>query len=211
MCLTLKGMDKSIAHREPQLILSDKELMARCQAGDRSAREDLARACLPRVRRTVVLTTGGGQDTDDLIQTAMVRIFAGLKSYSGKGGFVQWLDKVTVNSVRQYYRRRPFDDLYSFFEESFRSPTSEMRGPDRQTEGQRAIERLTAHLSYIRPKKRLALVLSAAYGYSVREMAEMMDCSLEASKKRLQHGRRELLARMHKDEYLCQVFKEIGQ
>ncbi len=38
--------------------LDDAELLSRSVAGDRRAREELARACIPRVRRMVFLTTG---------------------------------------------------------------------------------------------------------------------------------------------------------
>ncbi|MCP4604943.1 MAG: RNA polymerase sigma factor [Proteobacteria bacterium] len=191
-------------------VLADTDLLARCLSGDRSAREDLARACLPRVRRTVMfMASGRNQDVDDLVQTAMARVFAGLHSFRGNSGFQTWLDRVTINSIRQYYRGRPIDALLFLSDKIAGVSAPNIHNPERKLEGQRLLERLTQHLSTIRPKKRIALVLSIAYGYTCQEAAELMDCSLETAKKRLQHGRRELLSRLHKDRYLSQALKEI--
>lgn len=197
-----------MAKAELDNALSKGDLLSRCAAGERSAREELAAACLPRVRRTVILTMGGGQDTDDLVQTAMARVFAGLGGFRGEAGFVTWLDTVTVNTVRQYYRRRPLNLLFCSSSEPPDACASPVESPDRKLEGQRMLERLAAHLKSIRPNKRVALVLSAAYGYSAREVAELMGCTAETAKKRLQHGRRDLLSRLRKDGYLSQVLKE---
>ena len=190
--------------------IAERDLLRRCREGDRNAREELARACLPRVRRTVLLSSGGGPDVDDLVQTAMARIFVGLGSFRGDSGFTTWMDKVTVNTIRQFYRRRPLDLLFSTAEEPA-EPAPEKGNPDRQFEGQRMLKRLSTHLAAIRPKKRMAVVLSTAYGYSAREAAELMDCSTETAKKRIQAGRRELLSKMRKDPYLRQALMEMAQ
>ncbi len=199
-----------MAPKDFRRVLKDGDLLTRCLEGERAAREELARACLPRVRKTVMLTAGGGPDTDDLVQTAMARIFTGLHTFRGGKGFLAWLDKVTVNAVRQYYRRRPLASLFPPSEEADYSAAPKSQGPESRLEGQRMIERLATHLATIRPKKRYALVLSAAYGYTSSEAGDLMGCSSETAKKRLQHGRRELLSRMRKDPYLCQVLKEIS-
>lgn len=190
--------------------IAEGDLLRRCQEGDRNAREELARICLPRVRRTVLLSSGGGPDVDDIVQTAMARIFVGLGGFRGDSGFATWMDRVTVNTIRQYYRRRPLDLLFPTTEEP--SPPAPAQGnPDRQFEGQRMLKRLATHLASIKPKKRLAIVLSTAYGYSAKEAAKLMDCSTETAKKRIQSGRSELLGRMRKDPYLRQALMEMAQ
>jgi len=195
----------------PELPSRDSDLLERCLMGDRAAREELARACLPRVRRTVFLTTGGGQDTDDLVQSTMARVFAGLGSFRGEAKFATWLDRVTINAVREHYRRRTLVQLFPTDEPREVLPAPENESPERRLEGQRLLERLAAHLAAIRPKKRVALILSAAYGYSVSEVARLTDCTTETAKKRLQHGRREMIARLDQDPQLKRLLKELGR
>jgi len=133
--------------------LQDPILIERSIAGDRSARERLAGACLPRVRRTIFMLVGRSEDAEDLVQISLARIFGGLASFRSESRLTTWMDRIM--------------------------------------------------------KKRTALVLSAAYGYTVSEIAEMTGCTTETAKKRLQHGRRELLARLRKDPCLNAAFEEI--
>lgn len=195
----------------PELPSRDSDLLERCLAGDREAREQLARACLPRVRRTVFLSTGGGQETDDLVQSTMARVFAGLSGFRGEAKFATWLDRVTINAVREHFRRRTLVHLFPSGEPREPLPAPEADNPERRLEGQRLLERLSAHLAAIRPKKRMALILSAAYGYSVAEVAQLTDCTTETAKKRLQHGRREMLARLGQDPQLKRLLKELAR
>lgn len=189
--------------------LEDEELIRLSVEGDRSARERLARACLPRVRRTVFMVAGKTQDADDMAQVAMARVFGGLSGFRMESKLTTWIDRITVNTVREHYRRRPIVSLFPGADWSDNRPSPRNLSPEKKIEGQRMVDALSSHLAHIRPRKRMALVLSVAYGYSVSEIAELVDCSTETAKKRLQHGRRELLARLRKDPYLCAVLQEI--
>ena len=196
-------INKTDVHKLP----SGNDLISQCLAGDRSAKEALAKACIPRVRKTVVLAIGNSQDVDDLVQTTLVRVLLGLRSFQGRAEFNTWLDKVTVNTVRQYFRRRSF---LLFFQptELLPAESNELENPERQLQGQRLLEKLSYHLSFIRPKKRIALILNAAFGYTAPEIAEITGCTPDTAKKRLQHGRREMLSRINHDLCLKQIIRE---
>jgi RNA polymerase sigma-70 factor (ECF subfamily) len=189
--------------------LQDPVLIERSIAGDRSARERLAGACLPRVRRTVFMLVGRSEDAEDLVQISLARIFGGLASFRSESQLTTWMDRITVNTVREHFRRRPLVSLFPAGEWQETADQSGRQEPDRRLDGKRMMELLRSHLSSVRMKKRTALVLSAAYGYTVSEIAEMTGCTTETAKKRLQHGRRELLARLRKDPCLSAAFEEI--
>lgn len=189
--------------------LEDEDLIRRCVEGDRISREKLAMACLPRVRKTVFMTAGRTPDADDLVQVSMTRVFGGLARFRMESKLTTWIDRITINTVREHYRRKPIVGLFPGGDWREDRPTPERLGPDRVLEGRRVTDALSSHLSHIRPKKRMALVLSVAYGYSVSEIATMVGCTVETAKKRLQHGRRELLDRLRKDPYLSGVLQEI--
>jgi RNA polymerase sigma-70 factor (ECF subfamily) len=172
------------------------DLLARCMAEDRAAGEELARRCLPRVRRTVFLLTGVSTDRDDLVQSAMSRAFSSLHGFRSDGSFRAWLDKVTISTVRNHFRRRPLALVFPGFCPATGMATPDEESPERIAAGKEALRDLEPELLAIRPEKRIALVLSAAYGYSAAEIAGIMGCSAEAAKKRVQHARLELLARL---------------
>jgi RNA polymerase sigma-70 factor (ECF subfamily) len=148
---------------------------------------------------------------DDIAQIALIRIFKKLHTVRNRDSFFSWVDKIAVNTVREHFRRGVLDRFMPFAKDPDALPSSSVADPARRTENRRLIDRVVAHLGGIRPKKRTALVLSMAHGYSVSEIAQLTGCSQETAKKRLQHGRRELLTKARKDKYLCRVFQEIDR
>jgi len=189
-------------------VLTD-DLVRRSVDGDRAAQDELAAACLTQVWRTVYLCSGGGPDVEDLVQTAVVRALTKLPSYRPEGKFPAWLDRVTINVVRQHYRRRK---LWLGIVDTLRrtpAPRPDSEATDRRAESRRVLARLAAHMAALRPKYRHAVALSIVRDYSVRDIAEACDCSVEAAKKRLARGRRDLIARLRRDPYCDQIAKEL--
>ena len=190
--------------------LENPELLARSLAGDRQSREELARAALTRVRRTVFLSVSRSSEADDVVQNAMSRIFAALHDFRADAKLSTWIDRISVNAVRDHFRRRPILAALMFVVLSEFEFVFDGSLFDVGLEWWCVLELLWRHLLKIRPQKRIALMLSVAYGYSVNEIAAMTDCTVETAKKRLQHGRRELTSRVRKDPYLFNVLKERG-
>lgn len=187
-------------------LLSKADFLQRARNGDRSSLEKLARAILPRVRKTIFFTMGSNNESEDVVQVAMVRIFRGLSQFRGDAQLETWIDRVTVNAVRAHFRRHPFRSLF-LSPDSGEQMVAPGDTPQDEAEKRELMERLREHLTHIKPKKRIALVLSAAYGYTVSEIAQMTDCSTETAKKRLQHGRSEMMRRLSKDEPLSKILE----
>lgn len=195
----------------PAAIEPPAALVPACVAGDRAARERLARWCLPRVRRTVMLSYGYGADTDDLTQIAVARIFARLGTFRGEASFYVWVDRVTINVVRDHFRRRRFVLPWNDGLDPSDVPAAANVGPDRELERYRLMERLAHHFGAIKSKRRIPLMLAVVHRYSVPEIAAMLDITRDAAKKRVQRGRRELIARLKKDPYCRDALSEMGR
>ncbi|MFO8072325.1 MAG: sigma-70 family RNA polymerase sigma factor [Polyangia bacterium] len=192
-------MDRAGENRVPSSPLDDEALVSLAAAGDREAREALARSSLTRVRRIVHLTTRGGNEADDIVQMALSRAFSRLHTFRGESKFTTWLDRVTINTVREHYRSRPLVHLFFNAEKPAETNAPKSESPERRAQAERLLLSLRQHLDAIRPKKRIALVLFAVYGYTMSEIGSMVGCSVETAKKRVQHGRRELLERLRRD------------
>ncbi len=186
-------------------------LVEACVAGDLNAREALARWCLPRVRRTVLLAYGPGPDADDLAQIAMAKAFSHISSFRQESSFFVWVDKVTVNVVRDHFRKKKLLLLEAPEMEKALRRARQPATLDRQVEGQRLFEKLTDHFAKVPLARRIPLILSMVLGYSVEEIAAITDVGYEAIRKRLWRGRRELLHSVSRDSYCVEVLKELGR
>jgi RNA polymerase sigma-70 factor (ECF subfamily) len=150
-----------------------------------------------------MLTTSRKDDFDDIVQNTLLDILSGLSGYRFEASFTTWIDKITTHAVRRYYRRflnRAWFLTEEIRVESFAAPTYQQ--PEQMVSTQSEMEKLRRWLDKIKPDKRIAVVLGAAYGYTAPEIAEITGCSEETAKKRIQYGRRELLAFMKKDKEL---------
>jgi RNA polymerase sigma-70 factor, ECF subfamily len=187
-------------------------LLQACSLGDRDAMERLAGWCLPRVRRTVALSYGRGADAEDLVQITMARVFSKLDTFRGDAGFLVWVDRITVNVIKDHFKKRHFLFFTGDVEKGGEIPEAPSRSaPDRDAERYRLFERLARHFATIHPKRRLPLVLSLFQGYTVPEIAALLDLSFDAAKMRLRSGRRDLMKRLKTDPYCRQAIMELGR
>lgn len=201
MAIRLKIEEKK---QETTPIEPAASLIPACLAGDARARETLARWCLPKVRRTVMLTYGAGPDADDLSQIAIARVFQRLDSYRGDALFYTWVDRITVNVVRDHYRSYKSRSTWETFS-AFMSDLTAKTEPEEEFGRYELMDRLSKHLRNIKMERRIPLVLYLAQGYTAPEIADMLGLSPEAVKKRLQRGRRELLGLVRKDPNLLEM------
>jgi len=202
---------KKPAPTEKQARRDAQQLLAAVVRGDRSAREKLARWCLPRVRRTVGLTYGNGAEREDLVQISMAKVFSRIETFRGDASFYVWVDRVTINVVRDHFKKRQLVFL--------RRKENEEEGgaldgvtyetPEGELDRRLMFERLAEHISAIRASRRYPLVLSVLHGYTVPEIAALLDLSYDAAKKRLQRGRNDLTARLERDPACRQAIREL--
>ena len=181
--------------------------------GDDDAREAVVSWCLPRVRRTLFFAYGPLPDTDDLVQETVSRILRSLGGFRIGSRFHVWVDRIAVNVARDHFKARGYRLNLEYDDRalSHQPPTRSSQAPDREVDQQRALDHLAAHLSEMKPDWRVPLVLRHLHGYTVPEIAAMLEISFEATKKRLHRGRRELHQRLRDDPYLADVLRELGR
>ena len=124
--------------------------------------------------------------------------------------FFVWVDRVAVNVVRDHFRSRRWVVLQPLDEESLAGPAG-LPGTDERSERARLMRRLAGHFASLTPALRLPLVLALLHGYTVPEIAVILDISFEAAKKRLFRGRRELLGLLQRDPYCREILEEMGR
>jgi RNA polymerase sigma-70 factor (ECF subfamily) len=156
---------------------------------------------MPRVRRTVLLSCGPIDDADDLVQRVMVRVLTRLDSFRGEASFLVWVDRITVNEVRSHYRRRrlSLQRLFEYSQEPWPRQMDHPVTPEDQLQQRQLLDRLAHHVARLRPNQRLPVVLHMLHGYTIPEIAAMLEIEVETAKKRLQRGRRGLLQRLRRD------------
>lgn len=84
----------------------DQELVARTQAGDARAYDELVRRYSPRLYGLVYNMTSSHEDTNDLLQEIFAKGYRSIKSFQGKSSFHTWMHTISVNMTINFLKKR---------------------------------------------------------------------------------------------------------
>ena len=165
--------------------------IARAQRGDIDAFERLYRTHVGRVNALCIRLTGG-QDAEELLQDAFVRIWEKLPSFRGESALGSWMHRVTVNvylvsrrsDLRREARVVTSDEPESLGVDAIRGFVTD--DPDARIDLERAIARLPAGA-------RAAFVLHDIEGYLHEEIAEMQGIAAATVRVQLHRARKLLI------------------
>jgi RNA polymerase sigma-70 factor (ECF subfamily) len=189
---------------EPAKGAGDRELVRRAQKEDKEAFEELIR----RHQHRVFAVAGGilkrREDVEDIAQQVFVKAYFSIKRFDQRAAFSTWLYKITVNECWDLLRKkkvRPLVYEADLSEEQARQvETSEERGstaPDisDRLAAQQRVERLLEGLD---ERDRLMLILKEVEGFSIEEVAAVLDLNANTVKVRLFRARRRVVSQARK-------------
>ncbi|MDP8254303.1 MAG: sigma-70 family RNA polymerase sigma factor [Candidatus Alcyoniella australis] len=82
------------------------DAVARAQAGEHEAFEQIVRDYTAFVYRTALSVTKDPAEADEVVQSTFVRVYRKLHTFSGRSAFSTWLYRITVNQARNRLRDR---------------------------------------------------------------------------------------------------------
>ncbi len=133
--------------------------------------------------------TGRRGPSEDLVQDVFVRILKYRATYRSESKFTVWLYQIARNAHTDYLRKqKPEVALEEQFEEPAGGETPAADRLDAEVDAtllRRALDRLPL-------KKREILILSRYEDMKYKDIAELMDCSIETIKTSVHRGIREL-------------------
>src|SRR5436190_15461434 len=182
----------------------DRDLVRRAQTGDKEAFEELVR----RHQHRVFAVAGGilrrREDAEDIAQQVFVKAYFSLKRFDQRAAFSTWLYKITVNECWDLLRKKKVRPLLyesDLSEEQARqvitSGEKENPGPDirEKIEARERVERLLEGLD---ERDRLMLILKEVEGFSIEEIAALLNLNGNTVKVRLFRARRRVVSQAKK-------------
>jgi RNA polymerase sigma factor (sigma-70 family) len=178
----------------------DLALARRCAGGDGAAQRQLFRDQRMRVHRTLFRILGSNRVMEDLIQDVFIEVFRSLERFRGEAKLSTWIARITTRVAMAHIgsRKPPTQSLDTVAEVGTGAPNAEDVAVFRQT-----AERLYLALDRVDPVHRIAFALHVIEGLPLREVAEITDASLVATKSRVWRARRELERRARRDPLLA--------
>lgn len=177
----------------------DRQLVERCQQGDREAFDLLVPRYQDRIHNVVYRLIGDRHRAEDLAQDAFAQAYRHLDRFKGESSFYTWLYRIAVNLCLSHRRRlstRMAGRTLSIFrkpDSTFRDSTLDL--PDRRDEPARLVDQremgdqIQEAIGALEDSLRQVVVLRDIEGHSYEVIADLIDCPIGTVRSRLHRAR----------------------
>ncbi len=182
----------------------DRELVRRAQGEDKEAFEELIR----RHQHRVFAVAGGilrrREDVEDIAQQVFVKAYFSLKRFDQRAAFSTWLYKITVNECWDLLRKKKVRPLVYESDLGEEQASQVMASGEKENPGPDISEKLVARerverlLKGLDERDRMMLVLKEVEGFSIEEIAEVLNLNGNTVKVRLFRARRRVVSQAKK-------------
>jgi len=159
---------------------SEKDLVARCRAGDKSAYAGLVRVYASRVFAICLGMLGNSHDAEDVAQQTLLNGLRCINGLRRDEQFGAWISRIARNLCIDFIRKRR------------RKPSLAARQADPAWPEPHDYRELQVALAKLPEESKLTLMLYYFDGRSTKNIAETLDISQGAVQTRLSRARRQL-------------------
>lgn len=184
----------------PDQLDPDAALMLRVKQGDTAAFTELVEKYKQLVINVIYRTLRDATEAEDLAQNVFVQVYKSAERYRITAKFSTWLFTIARNLCLNEIRRRsrhPADSLDATHPEHDDQPAQQFEdkknfaAPDKLLQGELE-EKIELALAELPENQRTAILLCRQDELSYEEIAEVLDCSLSATKSLIHRGRETL-------------------
>jgi len=179
----------------------DGQLISQIRQGNILALKALYEKYRAQVYRTALAITRDREAAEDILQDCFLRVYTYIDRLDGSLPLSPWLYRVTVNLSYNWAnrRRRWLQPLDEVIDRLVAGPRTLPESVLEKGELQRVIQKTIASLSF---EHRVVIVLFYLDGFSLNEIAYIMDCPMGTVKSRLHYARRNLRRKLERDRRL---------
>jgi RNA polymerase sigma-70 factor, ECF subfamily len=173
-----------------QSAATEASLIARAQAGDVAAFEQLSSAYADRLFMLLLRLLGDRGEAEDVAQEVMLRAWQGISRFQGRSSYFTWLYRIAVNEANRALEKRARRPAgVPIGERELQLPASPADEPFRRAEASELRAALGRAIAELPPPLRTAIVLRDVEGLSTQEAAEIAGVGQAAFKSRLHQAR----------------------
>ena len=190
------------------------ELLQAARSGDEDAFRRLVEPHRGELHAHCYRMLGSVHDAEDALQDAMLRAWRGLPRFAARSSLRSWLYKIATNACLDAIARRPKRVLpidygppadphdgvgkplvESVWIESYPDETLDvgdrMLGPEASYEQRESVElAFVAALQHLPAKQRAVLILREVLGFSAKEVADVLETTVQSVNSALQRARK---------------------
>ena len=177
----------------------NREFIEKFRAGDDYILREIISSYQKRIFNIVLGIVTHREDSEDLTQRIFLKAFKNRKNFQGRSTFYTWIYRIAINEAMDMLKSRK--KKFAYQEEVL--PMSEIMSKENSLSVELEKKQLKAFVDTAMQKMdlkyRTILVLKDIQGFSYKEIAEMMDISMDKVKIWLFRARKSLKEIIEKD------------
>jgi len=184
---------------EPEIL----DLIEKSKEGNRRAQFDLYGRFSGLLFSVALRYTNTKIDAEDVVQTAWVKIFSNLNSFSQNNSFEGWMRRIVVNTAITLYRRNKKHANQADIEDVLATPAD----IEASKECDFTLEELEKAISQMPEGYGLVFKLYVIDGYKHKEISKMLEIEVSTSKSQLSRAKKYLQSVLCKMEQVAKPKK----
>jgi RNA polymerase sigma-70 factor (ECF subfamily) len=200
--------------------MRERELLEAARSGDEEAFARLVEGHRPGLLAYSYEMLGSLHDAEDAVQDALLRAWRGLPRFEGRSSLRAWLYRIATNACLDLIARRPKRVVHlehspaadsdrgshergvepawvEPFPDELGSLEASSEVPEARYEQREAVElAFIVALQHLPARQRAALVLREVFGFSAREVADMLDTTVGSVTNALRRARKAVAERL---------------
>ncbi|MEA3477512.1 MAG: sigma-70 family RNA polymerase sigma factor [Bacteroidota bacterium] len=175
-------------------MVSEKKIIEDCIRGKRYAHEQLYNAHAPIMLTICMRYSKDKSEAEDIMQEGFIKVFSNLKKFRAEGSFEGWIKRIMVNTALNHYQK----NLKHYFHtqlEDVQDAIGEYNDSDFHPDENITRAKIMSLVQQLPEGYRFVFNLYVFEDYSHKEIAKMLNISINTSKTQLFKARRWLMKR----------------
>ena len=185
-------------------MVKETELVKKLKAGDIQAFKQLFESYQNSIYNLCYRFVTNKEETEDLCQEVFLKIYKSINTFKHNSKLTTWIYRITINLCLNHQRKRKGllwfslndsddqikdDDIKNLTIDQGEQPDSSLEKKEREKIVQLAVNSLPN-------KQRIALILQRYDGMSIKEIAEIMNCTTDSVQSRLSRAKKNLYKKL---------------